>query len=78
MSTPTGFIPKHEYKRFGDDVFVTEALVEEYHTADEVGRFRKWSIQNTQMLIQGESVYFPADYEKWIELGRPDGGGERP
>ena len=73
MSTPTGVIPKHEYKKYADDFYVTDELVEEYHTAEEAGRFRRWSIQKTQMLVQGVSVYFPADYEKWIKLGLPDG-----
>ena len=78
MSTPTSPIPKHEYQRYSNNFYVTDALVEKYHTADEAGRFRRWSIQKTQMLIQGDSVYFPADYERWLELGRPDGAGESP
>ena len=78
MSTPTGSIPKHEYERYGDDFYVTDALVEKYHTAEDAGRFRRWSMQKTQMLIHQKSVYFPADYEKWIELGRPGRSGEGP
>jgi hypothetical protein len=72
MTIPTTPIPKEEYERFGDEVYVSDSLIEKYHTAAGLTRFRGWSIQVTQLLMHGKSVYFPGDYEKWIELGMPD------
>ena len=75
MSIPETPIPKEEYERSGDQTCVTETLIEKYHTAEGVKRFRRWSIQSTLALVmlndRSESAYFPADYERWIELGLP-------
>ncbi len=72
MSIPVDPIPKDEYEQFGDETYVTDSLIKKYHTAEGLSRFCKWSIQATQLLIHGKSVYFPTDYERWIELGLPD------
>jgi hypothetical protein len=72
MAIPETPIPETEYERMSGQTYVTDSLLEQYHTTEGAGRFRRWSIQATQMLIHGKSVYFPADYEKWIAAGLPD------
>ncbi|MBT4864216.1 MAG: hypothetical protein HON53_03720 [Planctomycetaceae bacterium] len=73
MSVPETSIPPEEYEQFGSETYVTDALVEKYHTAEGAAGFRRWSMQATQLLVRGQSVYFPADYERWIAAGLPDG-----
>jgi hypothetical protein len=72
MSIPETPIPKEEYKRLGDEIYVTDSLLEKYHTAEGAARFRGWAIQATMLFVERESVYFPADYEKWIAAGLPE------
>ena len=75
MSIPETPIPKEEYEQSGNQTYVTDTLIEKYHRAEGVTRFRRWSIQSTLTLVvfrdKSESAYFPADYERWIELGLP-------
>jgi|GEM_PF-1497063 hypothetical protein len=73
MSVPERVIPPEEYERLGDETYVTDSLVEKYHRAEGAARFRKWAIQTTQLLVRDQSAYFPADYERWIAAGLPDG-----
>jgi hypothetical protein len=73
MSIPEIRIPKEEYERFGDELYVTDSLVEKYRSAEGAARFRRWAIQSKQLLVRGQSVYFPVDYERWIAAGLPDG-----
>jgi hypothetical protein len=72
MTIPSAPIPEEEYEQFGGDAYVSEALIEKYHTPAGLSRFRKWAKEMTQTLIGGKSVYFPSDYERWVELGLPD------
>jgi len=44
-----------------------------YHSAEGLESYLKWSQQMTQQLIYGKSAHFPADYERWANLGMPDG-----
>ena len=66
-------IPREEYEQFGDEVYVSDALIEKYHSTEGVENYLKWSQQMTQQLIFGKSAHFPADYERWANLGMPDG-----
>ena len=72
MSIPADPIPEEKYEQHGDSVYVTDTLIEQYHTADGLARFHQWASSNTLQLICGKSVYFPADYKRWINLGLPD------
>ena len=72
MSIPADPIPEEKYERHRDTIYVTETLIEQYHTVDGLARFQRWASSNTQLLIRGTSVYFPADYEQWIKSGLPD------
>jgi hypothetical protein len=65
----TARIPPEEYEQFGDEVYVSDALIEKYHSAAGLANYQKWSQQMTQQLIFGKSAHFPDDYERWANLG---------
>ena len=65
-------IPPEEYEQFGGETYVSDSLIEKYHSAEGLANFLRWSQQMTQQLVYGKSAYFPADYERWTNLGMPD------
>ena len=62
------YIPIEQYKSAsGVGEYITNSLLENFHTADEVEQFQHWMAGQTCMAVNGETAIYSYDYERWLK-----------
>jgi hypothetical protein len=65
-------IPQKLYKTESGIKFITKAMLDEHHSAEEVKRFSKWFEGQTGMVNKsGELGIYVWDYERWLRDRKP-------
>ena len=64
-------IPADEFVVESNVACVTNGLIKQYHSEEEVFSFEKWFVGQTGMILKDGSLGIYAwDYERWLEQGK--------
>lgn len=61
-------IPPEQYKSAtGIGEYITDSMLENFHTSDEVEQFNHWMTGQTGTVVDGVLAIYADDYERWLK-----------